>query len=164
MSSWQELIDQSAIKPIPDDMTLISDNGISVVHRASDGFIYKRSVPYLINNEYTFLQELWSTDFVPKCERHDKYTLKIRDLGESEPVIDRDRFVIRCEQFFRALKALGIRHGDLTRPHIIVKNHTPKVIDWAEARWACDKAEDKRPEGDEYWLRKTMEQILEESL
>jgi len=161
--SWQDLIDQSATKPTPDDMTLISDNGISIVHRANDGFIYKHSIPYLINNEFAFLQELYSTGFVPSCERHDKYTLKVEDLGESEPVVRKRVFMDSCQHFFRALKTLGIRHGDLTRPHIIVKNDKPKVIDWAEARWSCDSADDKRPEGDEYWLRKTMEQILEES-
>lgn len=163
MSNWQDLIDRSATKPTPDGMILLSDNGISVVYRANDGYIYKHSIPYLINNEYAFLWALRSSGFVPQCEHHDKYTLKIEDLGESEPVVYKQVFMESCQRFFRALKTLDIRHGDLTRPHIIVKNNAPKMIDWAEARWGCDLAEDKRPEGDEYWLRKTMEQILEES-
>ena len=160
---WQDLIDRTATKPTPDNMTLLSDNGISIVYRADDGFIYKHSIPFLINNEFAFLQTLYPTGFVPDSELHDKYTLKIEDLGVGEPVTDVSKFIKYCERLLHIFKVAGVRHGDLTRPHIIVKNNMPKVIDWAESRWWCDKAEDKRPRGDKFWLWLTVREIEKEA-
>ena len=57
------------------------------------------------------------------------------------------------------MEALGIRHGDLTQYAIIVVNNKPHFIDWAESRWKRDPAPDKRPEGDRYWLNKTIQEM-----
>jgi tRNA A-37 threonylcarbamoyl transferase component Bud32 len=54
----------------------------------------------------------------------------------------------------------GVRHGDLTSPHVIVRNNSPIVIDWAESRVFTDPAPDKREEGDSYWMHKTMRGMI----
>jgi hypothetical protein len=155
MSNWFDLVDKKALKPLPESAELLSDNGISMVY--CGGEIYKRTIPYFINNEFVFLKLMHK--YAPRCERHDKYTLRIRDLGKSDGITDTAKFVRSCNRFLGELFAQGVRHGDLTKPHVIVKDNEIKVIDWAESRLAGDLALDKRPDGDRYWLNKTMKEI-----
>lgn len=146
-------------KKIPDNSVLVSDNSVSKVYRCPDGFIYKRSIPFLIENELHALQRMYITGHVPRAIRYDKYTIQIVDFGNSEPVTNFKEFKITCLSLLRALKRVEIRHGDLTPPHIIVKGNWPYVIDWAESRLLEDPRPDKRPEGDAYWLNKTVQEI-----
>lgn len=154
--SWLNLIDNSEVKPLPDSAKLVSDNGISYVFKGRDGWYYKRSIPYLVNNEYSFLMHMGITGFVPMVYRFDKYTLRIEDVGMNHPVSDEKKFNDVCKEFMFELGKLGIRHGDLTAPHVIVTEYSGiYVLDWAESRWQNDPAPDKRVEGDEYWMNKT---------
>lgn len=150
-------------KPIPEPAVVISDNTISTVWASSDGWIYKRSIPFLIENEEWCLREMSARGFAPRYERFDKYTLRIADLGESEPITNPKAFRITCKNLLAVLKSVGIRHGDLTRYAIVVKNNWPFLIDFAESRLIDDPRPDKRPEGDEYWLNKTVRELIKES-
>lgn len=145
-------------KPIPIPAKLLSDNSISLVWRTTP-WIYKRSIPYLIETELAMLTTMKGV-YVPVVERYDKYTLKILDVGESEPITDTDLFISNCTHFLTVMAMRGVRHGDLTPPHVIVKNNSPIVIDWAESRVFADPAPDKRKEGDNYWMHSTMIRMI----
>ena len=142
-------------KPIPIPAKLLSDNSISLVWRSGDGWIYKRSIPYLIETELAMLITMRGV-YVPGVSRYDKYTLAIQDAGKSEPITDANLFVANCEHFLTVMTMRGVRHGDLTTPHVIVRNNSPIVIDWAESRLFTDPAPDKRKEGDNFWMHSTM--------
>lgn len=157
--TWKNLVPEGQLKDLPEQATLMTDNGISAVYNGRDGYIYKRSIPYLIENEISFMDKMNDTAFVPMFSRHDRYTIRLEKL---EPLIifDKNMFMQSCQMFLFELHARQIRHGDLTKPHIFAKHDRIVVIDWAESRWATDPAPDKRPEGDEYWLNKTMEELI----
>lgn len=70
-------------------------------------------------------------------------------------------FEAQCKIFLELLSDLEIRHGDLTRPHIFIINDSPVIIDWAESRMWDDPRPDKRREGDEYWMMRTIRDILD---
>ena len=142
-------------KPVPIPAKLLSDNSISLVWRSEDGWIYKRSIPYLIETEFAMLTTMKGI-YVPGVSRYDKYTLRIQDAGESEPVTDKPLFIANCAHFLTVMAMRGVRHGDLTTPHVIVRDNSPIVIDWAESRVFSDPAPDKRGEGDSYWMHSTM--------
>lgn len=144
---------------IPSNSTIISDNSIAVVWRGNNGIIYKRSMPFLIENELYCLQVMWPTGFVPQAHRYDKYTIAMKDLGVSQPITDKNKFVTGMYQMGAALKSKGIRHGDITKYAVIVKDNMPYLIDFAESRLLEDPRPDKRPEGDGYWIRKTIDEI-----
>lgn len=160
MVDWLDAVPPESLRELPEPSYMISWNGISLVCRDEDNFIYKRSIPFLIENEQAFLLALADTNFVPACSRYDKYTLRIENLWGSMPITDPFVFVQDCKDFLATLTSRKIRHGDLTKPHVLVRNNRIKVIDWAEARWEDDPAPDKRVEGDEYWLDKTMKELL----
>ncbi len=146
-------------KQIPRESALITDNGISVVYRGHDGWIYKRSTPFLTENEIFFLQKMKDTGFVPDAKRYDKYTAQIEDLGNSDYIIDKDKFRFNMYHLLDTLKHKKIRHGDLTKYSIIVKADWPYVIDFAESRLMDDPRPDKREEGDRYWIERTIHEI-----
>ena len=145
-------------KPIPIPAKLLSDNSISTVWRA-DGWIYKRSIPYLIETELAMLFTMKGV-YVPGVSRYDKYTLRIQDAGKSEPLTDANLFIANCEHFLTVMTMRGVRHGDLTPPHVIVRFNSPIVIDWAESRLFTDPAPDKRKEGDNHWMHSTMRWMI----
>lgn len=152
-------------QPLPPKAELLTDNGISRVYRGHDGFIYKRSIPFLIENEFYFLKRMWDETafddlFVPFVSRWDKYTIKMFDLRENLPITDKEEFISNMDRLLGTLSRLGIRHGDLTRYSIIVRNNWPHVIDFAESRRMGDPRPDKRSEGDEYWIRKTTLELI----
>jgi len=134
---------------------IVSDNGVSKVWR-NNGHIYKRQPKYMADNEIYALQVLAPTGYVPQAERLDKETVRMEDLGKSEPVTDRQAFMAHLPKVLQALKDAALRHGDLTTYAVIVKNNKPYIIDWGESRHWYDPRPDKRREGDEYWLKKTM--------
>lgn len=146
-------------KPLPAGAVLLTDNKISKVWRGRDGWIYKRSTPYLIQNSYHFLSHMSVTGFVPVVELYDKYTIRTRDLGQSQPITDLEVFTKNWNNMLDALKIRGVRHGDLTTKAVIVCANRPYLIDFAESRYEYDPAPDKRPEGDDYWAAKTYEEL-----
>jgi tRNA A-37 threonylcarbamoyl transferase component Bud32 len=122
----------------------------------------------MIRNEVWFYQQMFPSGYVPYCELVDENTLKTRHLGDQarshESVTDPEAFVAHGPQILAALKEAGIRHGDLTTYAIIVLKNRPYIIDFAESRLWNDPRPDKRPEGDEYWLTRSLSDICQMSL
>ena len=140
-------------------MINLSGNSISKVWR-QHGYICKRQPKFLCENEIWCLQHMYHSGYVPFVQdRINEDTIIMEDLGKGEKIINRDVFMAHLERILRSLKLHGIRHGDLTEPNIIVRNDIPYIIDFAESRLLDDPRPDKRPEGDEYWLKKTMQKL-----
>ncbi len=165
---WIDLINQDEIKLIPvgesivsGAITTISDNGISIVYRCED-WIYKRSIPFLIENELWCFEKMFEYDFVPYAKRWDKYTLQIQYL-EPMLVTNKKEFKLQCYALLDALRACEIRHGDLTKYAVIVRDNKPYLIDFAESRLMDDPRPDKRPKGDGYWIWRTFKELCSES-
>lgn len=137
---------------------IISDNGISKVWR-EDGHIYKRQPMYMTDNEWYALQVMCPTAYVPKAERLGKELIRMEDLGASESITDAKAFMAHLPTILQALKDVALRHGDLTKYAIIVKDNRPLIIDWGESRHWYDPRPDKRREGDKHWLTKTMREM-----
>jgi RIO-like serine/threonine protein kinase len=140
-------------------MVNLSGNSISTVWR-QDGWIYKRQIKFLCENEFWCLNRLSGTGYVPTpCQRLDDETIRMKDLGESEKVSFPEKFIYRCQIALGFLAVNKIRHGDLTEPNIIVKDNSLYIIDFAESRLWDDPRPDKRPEGDAFWLKQTMDKL-----
>lgn len=127
------------------------------------GWVYKKQHAFMAANELWCLRQMAASGYVPKAEMVDGETLRTSDLGTSDPVTDREAFVRHLPLVLSALQQAGIRHGDLTEYAVIVKDNKPYLIDFSESRLACDPRPDKRPEGDEFWLRQTMELLCNKS-
>jgi len=154
--------DAENFKEIPIPSNLVSDNGISLVY-STKKYVYKRSIPFLTENEIFCLDTMSFSGYVPRAWRYDKYTVMMKNLGKSQPVTDEDYFRHHMDKVLFALNRATIRHGDLTTANIIVKNNHPFIIDWAESRFGNDIRADKRPESDKYWLTKSCEELCKRS-
>lgn len=152
--------DAENLNALPTSAELISNNGISLVWRARDA-IYKRSIPYFTRNELWCLQQLYDSGFVPLAKHYDKYTIKMQDLGETQPVTDVDKFMSYRQPLKSALMEAQIRHGDITKAAIVVRDNVPYLIDFAEARLWHDPRPNKRKWVDEYWIDKTFEELCD---
>lgn len=132
---------------------VISDNGVSKVWREGN-YIYKSQPKFMTDNEWHSLEVLRSSHLVPYAWRHGLEVIKMElivvdQFPPREPMIWYDTIL-------NTLRSREIRHGDLTRPHILFREGHPIIIDFGESRWIHDPRPDKRPEGDEYWLRETL--------
>ena len=156
--AWLDLVDSDELKDIS-LRQLLSDNGISIVILGHDHHIYKRSIPFLIENELWCLQELYDSGFVPYAERYDKYTIRMEYLGKSQLITDKEKFLGYRIPLITALEEVEIYHGDITKYAIIVKDNKPYIIDFAESRIREDPRPAKRPGGDEYMIWKTFEEL-----
>ena len=134
----------------------LSGNPVSRVWR-EDEWIYKQQPKYLADNEWYGLGSAYAP---PLFARVDDETIKMWFI-ESEQVTDVKEFMEHYQGVLEDLKYRGLRHGDLTEPHVLVRDNRPVIIDWAESRTWDDPRPDKRREGDAYWLRKTMEALCQ---
>jgi len=141
-------------------MSLITDNGISRVWR-EDGWIWKRQPKYMTDNEIYALLSLKDSGYVPYAEQVDIELIRMQDLGEGQPVTNREAFMAHEYLVLAALQRAGIRHGDLTKYAVIVRGNKPYLIDFGESRMWDDPRPDKRREGDAYWLHRTMEELCQ---
>lgn len=166
---WLELareFDSENLRPIEIGEEL-SNNGISIVGRGTGGYVYKRSIPFLIQNELYCLQKLYYNSarydrrraYVPRADLFDKYTIRMEDLGIGELVINAKKFMPHKWIIEEILKEAAIRHGDLTTQAIIVRDQKPYLIDFAESRLVNDPRLDKRSEGDAHWLDRTFMEL-----
>lgn len=148
-------------QPLPEDCELIKDDKISrVYYSQSEQAIYKRSIPFLIENEAYALKALRGK-FAPKLlSRLDKYTLKIEYI-DSEKITNPGAFVANCRRALKHFWNYGLRHCDLTPPNILVRGNAPIVIDWSESRLIIDPYAGKRDGNDTEWLMKSAQEIIE---
>jgi len=158
---WIDLVDRNELQSIPPGAALLSDNGISIVYHYSR-VVYKRSIPFLIENELWCLEQMEFSGFVPAASRWDKYTISMLYI-ERQPITDKDLFLSYREPLMDALDNVKIRHGDITKYAIIPNDNRPYLIDFAESRIREDPRPDKRPKGDEYWIWRTFEELCNES-
>lgn len=107
-------------------------------------------------NAYEKLLKLQDSGFVPKVncisDIENETTFITENLGKSEPVTDEVIFRRNCALLLWMLKKHGVRHGDITPKNIIVKNNKPMLVDFHQSKFDHEIGEDKRPEGDAYWM------------
>ncbi|KKM78466.1 hypothetical protein LCGC14_1359730 [marine sediment metagenome] len=78
------------------------------------------------------------------------------DMGVTEPVKDAEAFRRNCVTTLAAIRAAGIRHGDLNGPNIIIRDDEPKLVDWTEAHLLDEVAPQKSPYSDSNLLWRTV--------
>jgi len=144
-----------------DNPVNLSGNAIATTWREGE-WIYKQQPKHLAQNEYYALAHPKLASYVPRlyfrCE--DEWIVAM-EFVQTEPVTDAPAFMSHYRPVLHALESAALRHGDLTTPHVLVVDNRPIIIDWAESRTWDDPRPDKRPEGDAYWLRKTMEALCQ---
>lgn len=123
------------------------------------GYIYKWQPKFLTENELWCLEEMFRFGFTPYVERVELEVIRTEFIKDEIPT-DVISLIRNVAFVLTALENCGIRHGDLTRPNVLIKENKPIIIDFAESRLTADPRSDKRPEGDEYWLRRTIEEII----
>lgn len=139
--------------------TLIKDHPCSKVW-LDGGYIYKWQPKFLTENELWCLEVMANTGFVPAVERVKLEVIRMEFVKDESPT----KLMVLSQSIDSALKALdncGIRHGDLTRPNVLIRNNRPVLLDFSESRLMADPRPDKRPEGDDYWLRRTIQEIID---
>lgn len=142
-------------------MSLISDNGISRVWREGI-WVYKKQPKHLAQNEIWCLEQLYQYGVALYAEQVDEETVRMPFL-ERHPITETLQIKYEAQWVLGVLETAGIRHGDLTAPNVIVNSNRIYLIDFAESRLACDPRPDKRPEGDEYWLTRTIKEFIDAS-
>lgn len=147
--------------PIPTGAKVIKDHPLSKVWWLR-GYIYKWQPLHLTQNEIWCLETMYPSGFVPVAKREALEIIRMEFVKDEAPT----NSTLLLENTQRALCSLldcGIRHGDLTRPNILVRNNRPILLDFSESRLMTDPRPDKRPEGDSYWLNLTMEEIIDKN-
>jgi len=135
----------------------------SLVWLGTDGWVYKQQCKYMAQNEIYALVKMYPTGFVPYAEQIDNETIKM-DYIRRIPIENWTRFNGSVKKFIKALKTIGIKHGDLTKYAIIpVSNNTFKVIDWATSRPWFDPRPPKRPGDDREWLMKAIAEMRKDA-
>lgn len=130
-------------------------------------WVYKWQHEFMHDNELWFYQQMLPYDqFVFPVEEASRDVIRMPYIKTVQhvPSSHAEEFLAYTDKILEALKWAGIRHGDLTKYAVLVQEDTyrPYIIDFSESRRWNDPRKDKRPEGDEYWLRKTMEEYTNE--
>ena len=121
-------------------------------------YVYKVQPKFLCDNEIWCFDVLWPSGYVPSCERVNLETIRTEYI-KTQPITNLDEWQQHINKVLEVLKKAGIKHGDLTEYAVIPHANRPFLIDFGESRLWDDPRPDKRPEGDAFWLRKTMEQL-----
>lgn len=124
-----------------------------------NGRVYKSQPKYMTDTELAFLNVLEKTGYVPGDVRQEGIELISMEYIEPEHVTNEKLFMAHLPLVIGVLRDRGIRHGDLTEYSVRVKDNRPILVDFSESRWMNDPAPDKRPEGDSYWLERTMREL-----
>lgn len=140
-------------------MKLIKDHPLSKVWADDDGNIYKWQPKFLTDNEIWCLERLFPTGFVPKAEQFELEVIRM-DFIKDEVPTNAEHLLRNTETLLERLIDYGIRHGDLTRPNVLINGNAPILLDFSESRLTSDPRPDKRPEGDRYWLTRTIQEII----
>lgn len=124
-----------------------------------NGRVYKSQPKYMTDTELAFLKALEGTGYVPEDVRQDGIELISMEYIGPNYVTDEKAFMDHLPLVLDVLKERGIRHGDLTEYAVRIRDNRPILVDFSESRWMNDPAPDKRPEGDSYWLERTMREL-----
>lgn len=101
-----------------------------------------------IENERRFLKQLSGTGFAPEIINDTVQEF----IKEKHYISDESDFYRSCVWLLLTLRRNKIRHGDLTRKNIVVRNNKPVAIDFMQSKFYDESGPDKRPEGDAYHL------------
>ena len=138
----------------------------TIIRRGGDGWMYKQSNAAFVANEYEMLTRMADSGYTPQARKLSDNIVAVEDLGDQyeswHSVTDEEAFMSHLPLVLDALKEAGIRHGDLTKFSVIVVDNKPMLIDFAQSRDIGDWRPDKRPEGDRYWLERTMKELCGE--
>ncbi len=140
-------------------MKMIKDFPCSRVWVGDDGNIYKWQPKFLTENEIWCLETLVHSGFVPKAERFELEIIRMGFIKDEAPT-DTKILLWNVDNVLETLTLWGIRHGDLTRPNVLIRDNKPILLDFSESRLTSDPRPDKRPEGDRYWLTRTIQEII----
>ena len=140
------------------DFVQLSDNGVSYVTRDGE-WVYKTQPKYLADNEFYALSTLEYTGYVPRYVKRASVSTIRMEYIKPEQVTDPKAFMEHYDLILNILRRHNLRHDDLTEYAVLVHANQPVIIDWAESRMLDDPRPSKRPEGDAYWLRKSMEKL-----
>lgn len=135
----------------------------SVVWLGRDNTVYKHASKCLIDVEYHFLTALAASGYVPAPVHRLHLELISMPFIVNEGVTDVDLFMSHLGPVLGALRGAECRHGDLTSYSVFVVRNRPVIIDFGESRFWSSPFPDKRPEGDAYWLEKTMREYADVS-
>jgi len=133
-------------------------------------WVYKRQHEFLTDNEYWCLCQMYPSGYVPEVEKIDRDLIRTKYIDSPNSYIGnpgswRDYFIKHVGSILAALQSAGIRHGDLTKYAVLIgRNWHPFIIDFSESRLWSDPRPDKRPEGDKYWLTKTMMEMVNDAV
>lgn len=141
-------------------MTLIGGHDGMEVHRIAAGQIVKVALDAAqrsgLSNEYRMLQHMQGRCAPAAIEWGDgphpelggiAYLIE-EDVGDSEPIrLDSNGVRHAMIRLLSALRAAGVRHGDLTSRNIIVKDGGARLyaIDWQESHLLTESAPQKSP-------------------
>ena len=139
-------------------MRILKEDKYSKVWRDGPDWVYKRQHEFLTDNEYWCLTRMYPSGFVPKVEKLDRDLIRTCYIQNGNSYSADTPLVFLEQSILAALAVAGIRHGDLTKYSVLIDDVDghPYIIDFAESRLWSDPRPDKRPEGDAYWLHKTM--------
>lgn len=103
-------------------------------------------------NEARLLCHLSGTGVAPDLYSQGDDWILQEDLGITEAPTDMELHRRRCVWMVAKIRSMGVRHGDLTAPNIIVRDNTPRAIDWQEGHLLIEEAPQKSPRSDGYFL------------
>lgn len=149
------------MKPIPPSAKILKDHPCSRIW-LYDGHIYKWQPKHLTENDIWCLNEMYFSGCVPYAEQVGLEIIRLEFIKDQVPT-DSDLLLENADRALNALAICGIRHGDLTRPNVLVRGNRPILLDFAESRLITDPRPDKRPGGDRFWLKCTIQGVLIES-
>ncbi len=113
--------------------------------------VYEDNVNALMN-EARMLTLLSGGGIAPELYNRGDDWIDQEDLGENEVPTDMELHRRRSVWMVAKIRALGLRHGDLTGPNIIVRDNTPKAIDWQEGHLLGEVPPQKSPHTDSEFL------------
>lgn len=140
-------------------MDVLKVTTVSQVWRQGE-WVYKRQPRSMAINEMWALEILGRYKIVPmNPEWVDGDTIRMAFVPRM-PILNVENWLNFETLVLKVLFQSGVRHGDLTAPNIIPYQGRPVIIDWGDCRPTCDPREDKRPEGDAYWLHRALREIV----
>lgn len=143
--------------------TILKDTSTNSCVWWEDDYIYKKQPKHVTENEFWFLMQMRETGFVPLAERISKEIIRMEYLKRIAITKSEERKLIKnIPLVLSAMQDKGVRHGDLTKVHILPQKGIPKIIDWSESRLVNDPRPDKRPEGDAYWLNRSIVELIKD--
>jgi len=135
----------------------------TIILHAPSSTVFKFAPKYLMDNEWHWLRAMQQSGYVPSPVLRKGIETIAMPYIKSDPITDPDEFMRHLPLVLSALLDAECRHGDLTEYSVLVRNNKPVIIDFGESREWYSSLPDKRPEGDRFWLGKTMEKLVHDS-